>query len=295
MDYRFKVFLAVVENLSFSKAAKELFISQPAVSKHIRELENSLGIELLERRGNKIYLTKAGGVVCNYSRKAKQLQSELEFSIGKFTNNYNGLIRIGASSTITQYVLPPVLADFHKKYKDIELNLYNGNSVEMEKLLLDNKIDLALVENQTSVSNLKYSAFMQDEIVVVASSVSSISKKEFIELKELYSYPIVFRERGSGTLEVIESFLKKEKIEISRLNVLLHLGSTEAIKNFLPKFEGLALISGKSLAKELQLNMIKIIPIKGKHIKRSFRLVIPKTPVFELTKTFISFLKHYNF
>jgi len=199
MDYRYRVFICVAENLSISKAANELYISQPAVSKHIMELESQLGVGLFERIGNKIILTKAGKLVYDYSRKAQQLQSDMEFALGKITGKYKGILRIGASSTIAQYVLPPALASFHKKYIDVELNLYNGNSVEMESLLKDNKIDIALVENQYSTGNVKYFSFLKDEIVLITGAGIKYLKKVFLILRKFMIIPL-FSGRGGQVL-----------------------------------------------------------------------------------------------
>lgn len=128
MDYRDTVFLAVAENLSFSKAANELFISQPAVTKHIKELESKLNSTLFERKGNKIYLTKAGEICYSYLKKIMQQYEALNFELGQMNNTFKGTLRIGASSTISQYLLPKVIADFHRRYPEIELFIYNGNS-----------------------------------------------------------------------------------------------------------------------------------------------------------------------
>jgi DNA-binding transcriptional LysR family regulator len=151
MDYRDKVFIAVAENLSFSKASASLFISQPAVTKHIRELENQLGIALFERKGNRVYLTRAGEITYEHLKRIAQQYSELDFELGALKDEHRGILRIGASSTVSQYLLPPVLAAFRKKYPMIELNVFNGNSFEMEQKLKHNDIDVALVENNSSM------------------------------------------------------------------------------------------------------------------------------------------------
>ena len=251
MDYRDKVFLAVAENLSFSKAANELFISQPAVTKHIKELESKHNSALFERKGNKVYLTKAGKITYDYLVKIKQQYEELEFELGRMNDTYKGTLRIGASSTISQYLIPKVIAAFHKRYPKIELFLLNGNSFEMEQLLVDNKIEIALVENDSSQSNIKYIDFLDDEIISVTGSQSVYSKLKSISLTDFQEIPIVLREKGSGTLEVVQKQLAKHHIKFENLNIFIHLGSTESIKNFLCDFDGIALISEKSIEKEL--------------------------------------------
>ncbi len=295
MDYRDEVFLLVSENLSFSKAAEDLCISQPAVTKHIKELETKLNMALFDRKGNKVYLTKAGKLTYGYLKKIKQDYREMEFELGKLNDTLRGSLRIGASSTISQYIIPKVIAAFHKRYPKIDLYLLNGNSFEMEQKLIDNEIDLALVENDSSRSNIKYMPFLDDEIVVVTGSHSVYAKKKVLSLTDFESLPIVLREKGSGTLEVIHKSLAKQNVFIDKLNIFIHLGSTEAIKNFLCEFDGIALVSEKAIEKELRLKEITKLDLKGIRLKRKFRISLLQGHEVSSTKLFVDFLSNYNF
>lgn len=294
MDYRDKVFIAVAESLSFSKAAEELFISQPAVTKHIKELESKLKIALFERVGNKVFLTRAGKLTYGYLIKINQQYEELEFELGRMNDTFKGTLRIGASSTISQYLIPKVIAAFHKRYPKIELFLLNGNSFEMEQLLLENKIEIALVENDASKQNIKYTNFLDDEIVTVTGSQSVYSKLKLISLIDFQQIPIVLREKGSGTLEVIQKQLAGNNIKLEDLNILIHLGSTEAIKNFLCDFDGIALVSEKSIEKELLLKQVVKIPMKGIVFNRKFRIAFRQGHETLASKLFAEFLLKYN-
>ena len=295
MDYRDQVFLAVAENLSFSKAAEELFISQPAVTKHIKELESKLNSALFERKGNKVYLTKAGKLTYGALKEIKQHYLELDFELGRMNDTFKGILRVGASSTISQYLIPKVIAAFHKRYPKIELFLFNGNSFEMEQKLLANEIEIALVENGTSQSNIKYVPFLDDEIVAVTGTQSVYAKLKSISFLDFQQIPIVLREKGSGTLEVIQKVLKKNDIDFESLNILIHLGSTESIKNFLCDFDGIALVSEKSIEKELLLKQVIKIPIKGLHFHRQFRFAFRQGQEALSSKLFSEYLSNYNF
>ncbi|HCX99585.1 MAG TPA: LysR family transcriptional regulator [Bacteroidales bacterium] len=294
MDYRDKVFLEVAENLNFSKAARELFISQPAVTKHIKELESNLNCTLFERKGNKVYLTNAGKTAYAHLKKIAQQYEELEFELGRMNDTFKGTLRIGASSTISQYLIPKVIAAFHKRYPDIELFLLNGNSFEMEQKLLGNEIEVALVENDSSQLSIKYTDFLDDEIVIVTGSNSAYSKLKSISAADFQQIPIVLREKGSGTLEVIQKQLIKNNIKFGNLNILIHLGSTEAIKNFLSNFDGIALVSEKSIEKELLLKQITKISIKGMQFNRKFRIALRQGHEALSSKLFTEFLSRYN-
>lgn len=295
MDYRDEVFLLVAENLSFSKAAEDLFISQPAVTKHIKELESRLNIALFERKGNKIYLTKAGKLIYTDLKKIKQAYQEMEFELGRLNDTFKGVLRVGASSTISQYLIPKVIAAFHKRYPKIELHLLNGNSFEVEQKLFENEIDLGLVENVSSQSSIKYIDFLDDELVIVTGSNSVYAKKKTLSAEDLQTLPIVLREKGSGTLEVIQKALSKYNIPIDKLNILIHLGSTEAIKNFLCDFDGIAVVSVSSIEKELRLKEITQLELKGIRLNRKFRIALMQGHEVSATKLFIEFLSRYNF
>lgn len=295
MDYRDLVFMSVAQNLSFSKAAVDLFISQPAVTKHIKELENKLEITLFDRKGGKVYLTKAGEITYNCFKEIRKKYDELNFEIGKLNDTFKGVLRIGGSSTISQYLIPPVLASFYKRYPEIQLYLFNGNSFEMQQKLLNNEIDIVLVENYSSIAEIVYSDLIDDEILVVTGNKSVYAKKKSLSIQDFQQIPIVLREKGSGTLEVIQKSLLKYNVDIEKLNIFIHLGSTEAIKNFLQDFDGIALVSEKSIQKELRLKELIVLKVKNMTISRKFRIGLKRGAETKIQKLFINFLNEYNY
>lgn len=295
MDYRDSVFLTVAENLSFSKAAEHLNISQPAVTRHIKEMEERYSTNLFERKGNKIYLTKSGEKAYNALKQIAQQYRELDFEIGQIHSSLSGEFKIGASSTISQYVIPKVIASFHKRYPKVQIILLNGNSFEMETLLLNNQVDLALVENSSSQSGLKYKDFLNDELIVVTGANSVYAKRDYISRDDLSQLPIVLREQGSGTLEVIKAALSKQGINFENINTLIHLGSTESIKNFLMDFDGLAIVSAKAVKTELFLKSLIKLEVSGFTIPRKFRISYKLGHKSRQVELFENFLLNYNF
>ncbi|EJX01219.1 transcriptional regulator, LysR family [gut metagenome] len=207
MDFRLKVFNSVARNLSFTKASKELFISQPAISRHIHELELRFRTSLFERNGNQVKLTPAGELLLSHTQSLLASYSRLDFEMSLLTNNLSGELKIGASTTISQYVLPPVLASFIGKFPDVKVSLLNGNSYEIEQALQDGKITLGLVEGSSRQSTLRYHPFMKDELVVVTSTKGEYAKYDEITLSQLCELPIVIRENGvwdvAGVAEII--------------------------------------------------------------------------------------------
>ena len=262
-DFRLKVFRSVAKNLSFTKASQELFVSQPAITKHIQELESTYQTRLFDRQGSKISLTEAGKLLLEHCDRILEDYKRLEYEMHLLNNEYMGELRLGASTTIAQYVLPPLLASFIKKFPQVNLSLMNGNSREVEVALQEHRIDLGLVEGVFRLPNLKYTTFLEDELVAVVRTKSKLSIADEIAPKELLNIPLVLRERGSGTLDVIERALLQHNIKLSSLHVLMYLGSTESIKLFLENTDCMGIISIRSICKELAAGTFRVVEIRS--------------------------------
>lgn len=272
-DFRLKVFYSVAKHFSFTQASKELYISQPAITKHIRELESLYGVRLFDRLGNKISLTDAGKLMLEHCEQILAAYRRLEYDMNLLKNEWTGDLRLGASTTISQYVLPPILARFTEKYPKVNVTLMDTNSRNIEQALQNHDIDLGLVEGVFRLPSLKYEPFLHDELVPVVGIQSKLAKKDEIGLDELQQLPLVLRERGSGTLDAIEMAFDEVGLKLSSMNVRLYLGGTESIKSFLRCSDSLGIVSLQAVAPELRRGDFKIIDIKGMQIKRHFCFV----------------------
>jgi DNA-binding transcriptional LysR family regulator len=213
-DFRLQVFQTVAKRLNFTKAAAELYITQPAVSKHIQELEHQFKVKLFDRNGSKIKLTNAGEILLQHTEQLFGIYRNLEFEMNNLTLQHSGRLRIGASTTVAQYVLPPVLAAFHKKFPEVQISLVTNNTEQTEHALNNNEIDLGIIEGRSKNTSIKYTEFIKDEIVLVTADKNPLVKKEVIQPKDLKNIPLLLREAGSGTLEVIAHDLKKAGINM---------------------------------------------------------------------------------
>ena len=272
MDFRLNVFVEVARHLSFTKAARELFITQPAITKHIQELENIYKVQLFNRIGGKISLTPQGKIFLKHANEIlaqyKLLANEMEL----VTEQFSGELKIGASTTIAQYLIAPLLADFIVRFPQVKVSLFTGNSEQIEDALENKKIDIGLVEGSRRSNHLKYSPLAKDELVLVTSSQNPIG--ESVAVTDIATLPLVLREVGSGTLEVIEKALLENGIKLSDLNILLHIGTTEGIKNFLKTSKNsYAIVSIISVLEELKNNDLKIVDIVGLEMLREFVFV----------------------
>lgn len=209
-------------------------------------------------------------------------------------NEHTGELRLGASTTIAQYVLPPLLARFIEKFPQVSLSLFSGNSSEVEKALQEHRIDLALVEGNTRQPNLKYTPFLQDELVAIVHTHSKWMDYDEITLDELKEVPLVLRERGSGTLDVLITALHKHNIKLSDLTIRMHLGSTESIKLFLENSECMGILSIRSINKKLYSGKFKVLDIKDLVMFREFDFVQLQGQDTGLPALFMQFANHYK-
>ncbi|KAF2330795.1 LysR family transcriptional regulator [Flavobacterium nitrogenifigens] len=295
MDFRLKVFYTVALRLNFTKAATELYITQPAVSKHIQELEETYKIKLFERNGSKIALTPAGKMLQKYTKSIFDIYREIDFEMSSFNAERQGLLRLGASTTISQYIISPVLASFHQKQKDIKVSLLNGNTEQIENALINKEIEIGIVEGQSKNQSIKYIPFLKDELVLVCNSNNPFVKQNEISVNDLKSMKFITRERGSGTLEVIEFALKKAGLKFSDLQIEMQLGSTESIKSYLLNSDCFAFMSIHAVSKELRNKELIVLDVEKLSVERYFYIATLQGKSDSLSELFIQNLAiHYN-
>ena len=293
MDFRLKVFYTVANRLSFTKAATELFITQPAISKHIQELEEQYKIKLFDRNGSKISLTSAGEVLLKHSKNIFEIYREIDFDMSSLINERTGLLRVGASTTISQYIIPPLLARFHKKMENIKVNLLNGNTEQIESALLNKEIEIGIVEGQSKNKSIKYTQFLKDELVLVCKSSNVLAKKDEFTAADLKKMNFLIREQGSGTLEVIEHALKSLELKFSDLNIEMQLGSTESIKSYLLNSDCVAFMSIHAIEKELKNNELTILDVKNLSMERYFYIINLQGNNDSLSNLFIKIISSF--
>jgi DNA-binding transcriptional LysR family regulator len=272
-DFRLKVFYTVAQRLSFTKAAAELFITQPAVTKHIKELEHQLNVQLFKRNGSNITLTTAGKILMQYAERIFHTYTELETELAQLNNIEAGTVHIGASTTVAQTILPKILALFKKTYPAVNFTFMQANTDVITQLVLTEKIDIAIVEGAAHYPQIAYAPFAKDEIVLVTRANNQLSKKAEITPKQLLNIPLVLREAGSGTLDVIFNALTQAGINPKELQVEIQLESSIAIKQYLLYSETATFLSIQSVISELKYNELSIIDVKGLDIFRTFQFI----------------------
>lgn len=293
-DFRLKVFYTVAQKLSFTKAASALFITQPAVTKHIHELESQINNALFVRNGNSITLTSAGQILLRYCEKIFDTYTSLELELRQLSEVTSGTIRIGASTTLAQNILPGILAEFKKTYPSISYSFVQGNTDSISLQIIAEKIDIAIVEGSSHFPQIAYEPFAKDEIVLVTRSNSKFAKFTEICPEQLLTIPLVLREQGSGTLDVVFKALSQVKINPKDLLVETTFQNSSSIKQYLFHSETAAFLSIQSIIKELKYNELSVIEISNLDIFRTFQFIHLHGNTSKLTDLFVRFCKAHN-
>jgi DNA-binding transcriptional LysR family regulator len=290
ISFSHRVFMEVAANLSFSKAAQILFVTQPAISKHIKALEDQYKVPLFERKGNSILLTEAGKKLNEYLLQATEIERKVEYDLSVLSSLSlaAGHLRLGASTTIALYILPSILSGFQHEYANVDVQLVNRNSEYILNALLNHEVDIGIIEVENKLTTVSYR-----EVIPVCSAKSPLAGKS-LSLKQFVKTPLALRERGSGTLNALLRSLSALHIKPADLSVKIRLGGTEALKNFLLADQCLGFMPKPSIIRQLAEGELVEVPIDGLKITRDFFFIRRKgTEDFGLTSNFIDYaLKH---
>ena len=274
-NFRLKVFRVVAKHLSFHKAAEYLFLTQPAVTRQVKALENDLGLRLFDRTTSKIMLTPQGSVLLGYAEKLAQMVSEAERELIPDDGKPAGELSLGASTTIAQYVLPCLLRIFLAENPRVRISLHSGNTSEIVRLLLNNKVSFGLIEGPPRARGVHAERFVEDEPVLITSRRFQFER---LSRSELLRLTLLLREHGSGSRRVVESALEKAGLKLKSFNKVMELDSTEAIKSAVEVGLGVGFVSRWALTKELELDLLKITQVDGIRVTRHFTLISRSGP-----------------
>ena len=264
------VFHAVAQTGSMTLGAERLDISQPAVSKQVRELERALGVHLLDRVGRRVRLSRAGEVLAAYARRLFALAHEAEEAMTDVRAAGRGRLAIGASTTIGTYLLPGVLAEFWRRHPRVELLVQIENTEQVHRRLAGHELDLGLTEGPVEEGDLDTEDFHQDELVMIAAPGHRLAGRPRVPLSAVREEPFVLREPGSGTRAVEERALARLKLPV---RAAMELGSTEAIKRVVAAGVGLAVVSRLAVAAERSAGTLAVLPVAALRIARPLHLV----------------------
>lgn len=286
LDVRIKTFITLVHLKSFTKTAEALNLTQPAVSQHIRFLENYYEVNLIKKEGRVFSITREGMLLMKYSKELEAIYSKIEQELKK-ESKIKKVHKIGATLTIGGYVLPVILGRHKNLNPNVDILLQVNNTEEVIDKLINKKIDLALVEGPFDRKNFKYKKLKDDELVLAVSPKHEFAHQKEIELDDIINGKLILREKGSGTRKVFENRLKYIGYDSEDINPYMEVGDISAIKSLVESNLGYTIISKETIKEELNRRTIVIIPIKDIHIYREFNFLYMEENKF--ISEFISF------
>ncbi|MBY0395517.1 MAG: LysR family transcriptional regulator [Thermoleophilia bacterium] len=293
MDLRHLVtFRTVVDKRSFSQAAEELEISQPAVSFQIRSLEERLGHRLLDRAGRRVAVTEAGEIVYRYAKRMIGLEAELEREMGEVGSRIAGRLVLGSSTGPGELVLPRLLGAFSRAHPDVRVSLVVSDTQTVCERVLDDELEIGVVGAARAQRGLEFEPFMRDELVAIAPPGHHLAGREAVAIDELAAEPMIMQQEGSGVRAVLEAALRAGGVRDRDLNVAMELGLQQSVKAAVLDGLGITVISRLAVEREVAEGSLVALRLEGEGLERHFFAVraAGRTPK-RVTQAFMEFAR----
>ena len=290
-DRRLQVFHAVARHLSFTKAAESLFMTQPAVTFQVRQLEEQFSTRLFDRAQGRITLTPAGMVAFQYAERILGLSAELEARLKELSGQESGPLLIGASTTIAEFLLPGIVGEFKRMHPGIVPRLFVANSEQVQERVAERSLDLGFIEGDSHLPTLESDVCCEDELQVMCAPEHPLAKLALVEPRSLGEHGFISREPGSGTREVVDLYLRKHGLAPEALPIVMEASSPEALKGLAATGIGFTIMSRATVVKEVRLGELVPVPLSPRLI-RNLSLVYPRERIHSRTvNAFMAFAR----
>ncbi len=280
-NFRLTVFRAVAEQASFRKASEHLHLSQPAVSQQVHALEEDLGLRLFDRSGSKVALTAAGKLLFRYAERSARLLAEAREALLRLHGQAGGVLRLGASTTVAQYILPRMLGMFLKQNPRVTLEVKSGNTERIVNLLVDGAVDIGIIEGPALHREVHAELFLKDRMVLIVPRRHELAGMATVSVSALEHVPLLLREQGSGSRRIVEQALKRAGLPPGKLRIGMELDSTEAIVSGVEAGLGVGIVSEWAVGKELRLGTVALVTLDALDLVRDLSLVRCQGPAPE--------------
>ena len=278
-NFRLTVFRSVAAQLSFRKAAEELFLTQPAVTFQIKALEEDIGVQLFDRSGQRIALTPAGEQLLAAARSSHALLDQAAQQLASLDGQLAGELVLGVSTTISQYLLPRLVRSFLHLHPQTRFRVLTGNTETIVQSVLDAHSALGLIEGPARSREVSTEPFLRDELVLIVPAAHEWAEDAEITARDLIGVPLLLRERGSGSRHVLELALEHVGVKLKSLRVAMELDSVEAIKSAVEAGLGVGFVSRWAVARDLRLGQqFRIVPVRDLAVTRHFSSVALASP-----------------
>jgi DNA-binding transcriptional LysR family regulator len=285
--HQLQIFEAIAQYGSFTRAAEELFLTQPTVSQQMKQLTKAIGVPLYEQIGKRIYLTDAGKAVLEVGRDISQRFNDLEMTLADIKGLKQGNLKLAAITT-AKYFVPRILGTFRQRYPGISISLQIANRQQILDRLADNLDDLYFIGQPPEDLEINLRHFLDNPLVVIAPRNHPLAQEKLISLERLAEEPLIMRESGSGTRMAVESFFAENRL---KMRVEMEIGSNEAIKQAIVGGLGLSILSRHSLALEGPQGPLVVLDVEGFPIQKHWYVIYPRSKQLSIVaQTFLDYL-----
>ena len=258
-----RIFYHVAKHNNFTKAAGDLFISQPAVTAQMKAFESYCGLKLFKKKGRTNWLTDEGNTLFEYAKTIFALENEIENAIDDMRELKRGVLRIGTTKAYARYFMPLMLSTFHNKYPDIGIELNEGSSLEMTLSLLDFKNEVAIIAKAGDVSGIRFIPFSREEMVLITAPDHPLTCRDAIFFRDLADEPFIMKDKGSGTRKLVDRLFAQNNCTP---NILMEVSNAEFIKQLVQRGDGVSFLVREAVAAELSDGKLAAVPLKGKKV-----------------------------
>lgn len=266
--------ICLIGERNFSRAAKKMLLTQPALTKHIQNLESAVGAQIVNRGGAGVSLTPEGKVLYDYAGRILRLREEAREKIARARGSESGIISVVASTIPATYILPRILTSFRKSYPGIQVRVRTTDSEGALETILGGEAEFGFVGKKPPGYRIQAQELWEDRLVLAVPAEHAWAKKKSVETMELVNEPFIVREKGSATREIMEACLKKNRgLSLSDLNIVAEMGSSEAVKEAVIAGMGLSVLSVHALARELKQGVVFGLTVRKCRFERSFYLI----------------------
>jgi DNA-binding transcriptional LysR family regulator len=289
--HQIDIFCTLIRLRSFSRTAEALYLTQPTVSGHIKNLETELGVKLVDRLGKRVVPTEEGEVLYRHGLKLLEQRDLAKQELERLSGKVSGELKIGGSTIPGAYILPVLIGKFRKKNPSVSVQLVIEDTARITEAVLDGGLCIGVVGAKISDPRIETHAYLKDELVIAVPAGHPWAKKKSVPPTALAHEPFILREQGSGTLRIMEERLEKAGLSLAELNVVAVVGSSDAVRQAVKAGLGVSILSIRALKDDIEAGRLSAIRIKGVKMERSFSVILLKgRSRSPLCKAFLDFL-----
>jgi DNA-binding transcriptional LysR family regulator len=289
--HQIEIFCTLIKLRSFSKAAEALYLTQPTVSGHIKNLEQELGVKLLDRLGKQVMPTAAGDLLFRHGLELLALRDQAQEEIASLSGTVSGLLKIGGSTIPGAYILPALIGAFKKQLPSATIQLLIDDTMKIAQTVLNGDLHLGVVGAPVTDPQLESHPYLRDELVIAVPATHAWAKKQSIMPDALRGAPFILREAGSGTRRTMEERLEKSGISVADLNTIAVMGSSDAVRQSIKGGLGISILSIRAIQDDISAKRLSAVRLKGMPMERNFSIILrrgkSRSP---LCQAFLSFL-----